>query len=266
MNNGKMQEDGRVISNRNLQGDYYELKISLPEIVSRVSGAGQFVDVQIPGLDGRLLRRPFSINNALDGVLTIVYKVVGEGTSKLCTLQAGTAVNVLGPCGKAYSAVPAGRLPVLVAGGYGSAALFMMVRRTLEQGGRRPVVLLGGRSAGDILLAEEFRAAGAEVRISTDDGSLGICGRVTALLEPLIASGDSLWISACGPRPMLKAVCGLLDGKQADGEISLDEHFCCGVGACFGCVVKVRDASPQGWRYARSCQEGPVFPYADIVW
>jgi len=260
----KVQVTGSIVSNENLQGDYYRIRFQVPEIASAAQ-AGQFVDVSIPGMKHRILKRPFSINDAEpeSGVLTVTYKVVGEGTDELKRQTANTAVDIIGPCGRGFSAPLPGYRHVLVAGGYGCAAVYLLAKRAAV----KPIVLLGGRSAGDIILADDFRAAGADVRIATDDGTLGEKGRVTCLLEPLLKSGEKIQIAACGPRPMLKAVGKLVEGRQdVKCELSIDEHFCCGVGACFGCVIKVKDESEQGWRYARSCQEGPVFNAETVYW
>jgi len=259
----QFQSTAAILANENFQGDYWRLRLQAPDI-ARTAVAGQFVHLAIPGLEHRVLRRPFSIHNAEpdSGVLTVVYKVVGEGTRALSRCQVGQQADVLGPLGRGFTPAPQGRRPVLVAGGYGCAAVFLLTRTSPEP----PIVLLGGRSAVDVILAEEFRQAGAEVRIATDDGSLGTPGRVTVLLDDVLRETPDAWLSACGPLPMLKAVAQLTADRTDGVEVSLDEHFCCGVGACFGCVVKVKDSSEQGWRYARSCQEGPVFAASQVVW
>jgi dihydroorotate dehydrogenase electron transfer subunit len=259
----QFQSTATILANDNFQCDYWRLRLQAPDIAGKAV-AGQFVHLAVPGLEHRVLRRPFSIHNAEpdSGVLTVVYKVVGEGTRALSQARAGLKASVLGPLGRGFTPAPQGRHPVLVAGGYGCAAVYLLTKTSPVS----PVVLLGGRTAGDIILAEEFRHAGAEVRIATDDGSLGTRGRVTVLLEEILRETPDAWISACGPLPMLKAVAKMTSTRHDGVEVSLDEHFCCGVGACFGCVVKVKDTSEQGWRYARSCQEGPVFPASQVVW
>ena len=174
---------------------------------------------------------------------------------------AGSAVDALGPLGRPYTLPAPDVLPVAVAGGYGAAAMFMLTR---EQPG---VLLMGARSAADVILTERYRDAGYDVRVATNDGSVGTRGFVTELIKPLLEENPAgrFFFYGCGPHPMLMALAKLMKERGLAGELSLDQIMCCGVGACFGCVVKVNDpGSPDGWRYARSCKEGPVFPLADI--
>ena len=252
---------GEIVSNELLQFDYFKVRFYAPEIC-RTARAGQFVHVRITDLRDRILRRPFSICDVgSDGRLTVIYKVVGEGTKKLATLKPGAVCELLGPLGVAFTPPSAGEVPVIVGGGYGSAAMYMLAKTAPEPG----VVLLGARSKDDLLLIDEYRAAGFEVQLATNDGSAGRQGFVTALLPEVLRrfAGRSLRFYGCGPMPMLLALAKLLqEAGFEEGEISLDHLMCCGVGACFACVVKVRDGA--GWRYARTCSEGPVFKVKDV--
>ena len=252
---------GEIISNERLQYDYYKVVFYAPEICAKAA-PGQFVHVAIAHLRDRILRRPFSISNVTEGVeLTVIYKVVGVGTKVLSELRAGEICNLLGPLGKGYSVPVEDETPILVGGGYGAAAMYLLARRSPNPG----VVLLGARSAADLLLVDEYRALGFDVRIATNDGSVGKSGFVTALLDEVYAEneGKKLRFYGCGPMPMLLALSRLLlaHGCQ-DGEVSFDHLMCCGVGACFACVVKVKDGD--SWRYARTCNEGPVFLTKDV--
>ena len=254
--------DCTIISNSRMHGDYFRAVFDAPEIAQK-SNPGQFVHIRIDTRNDQMLRRPFSIHNAQDGKLTIVYKVVGKGTQTLSTLSAGAVCDILGPCGKGFSDPAADVIPVAVCGGYGAAATYMLSRRSKNGG----VLLLGARSEKDLLLTGEYAEAGFDVQIATDDGSAGIKGRVTDLFPELLKkyAGKKLFFYGCGPHPMLMALAKLLREKGLDGELSVDHIMCCGVGACFGCVVKVNDhAHPGEWMYARSCADGPVFKLADI--
>ena len=251
-----------IISNSRMHGEYFRAVFDAPEIAPK-SSPGQFVHIRIDKRCDQMLRRPFSIHNAQDGKLTIVYKVVGKGTQALSALSAGSICDILGPCGKGFSAPADDVIPVAVCGGYGAAATYMLTRQS-QNGG---VLLLGARSEKDILLTQEYADAGFQVKVATDDGSIGTKGRVTDLFPELLEEykGKKLFFYGCGPHPMLMALAKLLREKNLDGELSVDHIMCCGVGACFGCVVKVNDhAHPGEWMYARSCADGPVFKLADI--
>ena len=251
-----------ILSNQRIKGEYFELVFSAPEIAASAA-AGSFTHLRIDRRQDRILRRPFSIHDTdrAAGTVTVVYKVVGRGTAALSELAAGAEIDALGPLGRPFSPAPDDALPVAVAGGYGAAALFMLTRH------RPGVLLMGARSSADVILTERYRAAGFDVRIATDDGSEGVRGRVTDLIPELVAGnpGGKFFFYGCGPHPMLMALARMLRERGLDGELSVDHVMCCGVGAGFGCVVKVVDpGSADGWRYARSCSEGPVFPLSDV--
>lgn len=251
-----------IIANTRIKGDYFELVFSAPETAKRAA-AGHFTHIRIDRRQDRILRRPFSIHDTDPeaGTVTVVYKVVGRGTAALSELTPGTEIDALGPLGRPFTAPNDDVLPVAVAGGYGAAAMFMLTRK------QPGVLLMGARSAADVILTERYRDAGYEVRVATNDGSVGAKGFVTDLIPALVAEnpGRKLFFYGCGPHPMLMALAKLLRERKLDGELSVDHVMCCGVGACFACVVKVNDpGSADGWRYARSCSEGPVFPLADV--
>ena len=254
-----------ILKNDCLKGLYRRIVFDAPAI-AREARPGQFVHVRITPMRDRILRRPFSISDAdaEAGTLTLVYKIVGHGTEALAQMRPGERCTILGPLGKPYTLPPAGVRPVLVAGGYGSAATYLLAKRCPEKG----VLLLGARSDGDLILVEEYEKLGFEVRIATNDGSAGHRGFVTELLEgALTPECKDCFVYGCGPEPMLLAL-----GKRslelgAEAELSLDQHMCCGVGACFACVVKVcDDVSPDGWRYSRSCKEGPVYNAKEVYY
>lgn len=249
---------GTIINNVRLKDDYYKVDFFAPEICTSAR-PGSFVHVRISGCGDHILRRPFSICNVAEsGELTVIYKVVGAGTEALSRLKSGDECDLLGPLGKPFSRPLDDEVPVLLGGGYGSAAMFMLTKESKTPG----VALLGARNSKDILLSAEYRAFGFDVRISTDDGSAGLKGRVTDLLPGVLKdyAGRKLRFYACGPMPMLLALAGLLpDLGYPESELSLDHLMCCGVGACFACVVKIKADNADGFRYARTCSEGPVF-------
>lgn len=258
-----MLEDAEILYNECLKGSYWKVEFSAPEICPKVK-PGQFVHVQIAQLRDRILRRPFSIYNVTpDGTLSIIYKIVGEGTAALAELLPGTKCNLMGPLGVPFSMFENDEIPVIIAGGYGSAATYILAQRSVNPG----VLLLGARSQEDIILVEEFKKCGFDVRLATEDGSLGTKGLVTLLLEDAIrGNSGNFRFFGCGPHGMLMAVGRQLLANNLDGELSLDHLMCCGVGACFACVVKVKADNEDNWRYARTCNEGPVFKASEIYY
>ncbi|MBQ4480540.1 MAG: dihydroorotate dehydrogenase electron transfer subunit [Victivallales bacterium] len=256
-----------ILSNECLHGAYHRLTIDLGEL-AQAARPGQFVQVQIPQLEGHILRRPFSICDVDGTVMTLVYKTVGVGTAALADVRPGTALDILGPLGHGFAELPDDRPCVLLGGGYGCAAMLFCAHWAVAHGKPAPLVLLGARSQADILLEEDFRHLGCQVGISTDDGSYGMPGRITVLLQSALKRQPNAWMAACGPKPMLKAVANLAEQfPDSACQVSLDEIMCCGVGACFGCVIKCKALdTPQGWCYKRSCADGPVFNGSEIDW
>jgi dihydroorotate dehydrogenase electron transfer subunit len=223
---------------------------------------GQFAHLRILPLKDALLRRPFSIFQATGDTFSILYKAVGKGTEVLSRMRPGEALGVIGPLGHGFTVPAAGaETPLLVAGGYGMAAMYLLAERSPQKG----IVFVGGRRRIDILCEAEFRALGWEVRPTTEDGSHGEQGLVT---QPLLAelrrgtAGRKLF--ACGPTPLLKAVGRIAEEQGVPAELSMDEHMCCGVGVCLTCVIPVK--SGDGWEYQRTCTEGPVFDSREVVW
>lgn len=259
----RCQEKAPILRNTPLRGCYFRVDLEAPAIAP-LARPGQFVHVRLPDLEHRLLRRPFSVFDAepAAGTLSLLYKTVGEGTHHLARLGPGTWLDLLGPLGNGFGDVPAGATPVIAAGGYGSAATYLLARRSPAPG----IVCLGGRTEQDLLLVPEYRALGWDVRLVTEDGRCGRRGLVTDLLQEALDQVREPFVAACGPNSMLRAVCEIVRARGIEAQVSLDPLMCCGVGACFTCVVKTRADTPAGWEYTRACSAGPVFPASVIVW
>jgi len=255
------EEKCRIARHEDMGAGYRLLVLEAPEAAS-AAAPGQFVHIRIPGLEETALRRPFSIFDARDGMLEILYKQVGRGTAALAEERAGGTLSLLGPLGHGFPEKCSGA-PLLVGGGFGVAPLYFLARR-LKEKGLSPVLFAGGRTAADLLALDRFAALGVETRTATNDGSAGVKGLVTDPLDDTLAalraSGGKFELFACGPDPMLRAVAMRATGTGAPGWISMDRHMVCGVGACYACIQKtVRGNS-------RCCIEGPVFAAADLVW
>ena len=207
---------------------------------------GQFVNIRV---QGQFLRRPISVCNIADGILTIIYKVVGEGTEAMSHLPVGTQLDVLTVLGNGYDLSKAGDEPLLVGGGVGVPPMYMLARQ-LRELGKNVRVILGFNTKDEVFYEEEFRALGCDVTVTTVDGSHGVKGFVTNALD-----GQQSYYYTCGPLPMIKA---LLQAAGTNGEVSMEERMGCGFGACMGCTIQ----TTQGPK--RVCKEGPVFP-AEIL-
>ena len=253
----------KIVRQSPLTADYWVLELDAGEI-SRTARPGQFVHVRVPGLERASLRRPFSIFGANGDVLKIMYKTVGRGTEELSRMREGELVQVIGPLGNGFPLEPKGA-PVLVAGGYGVAPLCFLAERLSQKG----VVLVGARTAADVLMCDEFERMGWRVHVATQDGSRGEAGLVTAPLDrelsQMKAEGQTAELYACGPDGMLKAVGERALAAGCRGWLSLDKHMVCGVGACLACVQNLRRTDGTAW-IGRVCHDGPIFEAREIVW
>ena len=256
----------KVLEHTDIGAGYRYLALEAPQIVA-AAVPGQFVHVKVPALEMSALRRPFSIFNAEDGKLELLYKTVGRGTAALNAAKVGDTLEVMGPLGHGFPTTCSGT-PLLVGGGFGVAPLYFLARMLIQRVGdgdvAAPKLFVGGRTKADLLALDRFEKLGVEIHPATNDGSAGVKGLVTDPLDDemiaLKGAGKAFELFACGPDPMLKAVAMRATGAKVPGWISMDRHMICGVGACYACIQKtVRGNS-------RCCIEGPIFRAEDLVW
>lgn len=264
--------DAVVLSNDRLSPDYNVLGLAAPAIARRAK-PGQFVMVKPGAGDRPLLRRPFSVFEALaDDAghvtgLSLLNKQVGVTTRTLFGLEPGDAVRCLGPLGRPFSPAAPPEEAWMVAGGVGLAP-FHRLAVALRAGGVETTLFYGARSAGELFRLDTFRDLGVRLALATDDGSRGDHGPVTLPLDRALRRlecADRLRVYACGPTPMMRAVTDLALARGCRTEVSLEPTMGCGLGGCYSCVVPVRrsGASP---RLVRSCLDGPVFDGRTVVW
>ena len=215
---------------------------------SAIGASGQFVNIK---LDGQYLRRPISICDYDDDILTIIYKVVGTGTEQMSAMKASDKLNILVGLGNGYDTSLSGDDPVLVGGGVGVPPLYKLCK-ALKAEGKRVSVILGFNTASEIFYKEEFEKIADKVIITTVDGSCGVKGFVTNALDE-----SYTYVYSCGPFPMLKA---LAAATKCSGQYSLEERMGCGFGACMGCSCKTMLGNK------RVCKDGPVFVKEEIIW
>jgi dihydroorotate dehydrogenase electron transfer subunit len=228
---------------------------------------GQFVMVQAGTGIEPYLRRAFSVFDVSERRggfrIELLGKVVGRGTARLAASRAGDELPLLGPLGHGFEP-PAAGTPALVAGGVGSAALLLLARKMLARGVRFDFYY-GGRSVLDLACGDRFRvlaeASGGRYLTTTEDGSAGERGLITAPLERALESGRHDALFTCGPHGLMRRVAELASAYGVDGQAALETAMGCGYGACLGCAVTCRDGG-----YALCCKNGPVFALDGVRW
>ena len=235
-----------IVSNAALTDSVY--KMVLQGDTSAITAPGQFVNIK---LEGMFLRRPISVCDVEGDKLTIIYKVVGKGTEAMSRMSAGE-LDILTGLGNGYDLTVSGEKPVLLGGGVGVPPMYKLAKELIAQG-KKVSVILGFNTKNEIFYEEEFKNLGAEVFVTTVDGSYGIRGFVTDALKDM----DYTYFYTCGPEPMLKAV---YRASVTSGQMSFEERMGCGFGACMGCSCKTLTG------YKRICKEGPVMRKEEILW
>ncbi len=242
-----------ILRRAEIAADTYDFTVSAPELAA-VAKPGQFAHIYVPG---RTLRRPISICDIdrENGTLRFVFQVRGAGTADLAKFAVGDQLDILAPLGNGFSVEP-DKKALFVGGGIGVPPLLGAAKRY----GENATVAVGFRSKDFAILTADFEAAGCEVRIATDDGSLGYRGLVTDLIRDVKPD----IIHACGPMVMLRAVANFAKENNIRCEISLEERMACGIGACLGCAVELYDKNG-GTYMGHVCKDGPVFAAERVV-
>ena len=235
-----------IIDNRRIAKNTYEML--LRGDTSDVTAPGQFVNIKI---DGFFLRRPISVCDLEGDILTLIYKVVGEGTEAMANMKIGEKLDILTGLGNGYDLSLSGDRPLLIGGGAGVPPMFLLARRLIAEG-KKPSAILGFGSSDEVFYREEFEKLGIPVAVTTVDGSEGIKGFVTDAMEE-----GYTYFYTCGPEPMLKAI---YDKSVTSGQLSFEERMGCGFGACMGCSCKTKYGNK------RICREGPVLVKEEIIW
>ncbi len=236
-----------IESNEKIAKDVFRMILSGD--TSDLKNPGQFVNIK---LDGFFLRRPISVCDYDDGTLTLIYKVVGEGTEVMSRMCKGEKLDILTGLGNGFDTSMSGENPVVVGGGVGVPPMFNLARKLISEG-KTVTAVLGFNKEEEIFYKDEFEKLGAKVLISTVDGSVGVKGFVTDAMKEI----DFSYTYCCGPEPMLKAV---FNASEKSGQFSFEERMGCGFGACMGCSCKTKYGNK------RICKDGPVLVKEEIIW
>ena len=259
-----LQDKKARITETQSWGSYFLLRMSAPQI-AREAQPGQFLMIRVSSGFNPLLRRPLSIHNCAGSELEVFFQVTGEGTRLLSQKMAGEELDILGPCGHGFSLKPEfkGREIFCVGGGRGLAPLYF-VARELQTVGATPVIFYGGQTLSDLALKNRLVATDWEINFSTDDGSYGFRGFITQLVEQQLKKRKPAFLFGCGPEAMMACLAEICQLSNLPAEFSLESIMGCGLGACWGCVRKIKKGGEI--KYLRICQDGPVFPAEEILW
>ncbi len=247
-----------IASKHAIANDIYSFEIKCPEIAG-IAAPGQFVHIRTGNLT---LRRPISICgiDKEKGTIRIVFEIRGEGTSRIAMLNEGNLIDMLAPLGHGFTVDLNFQKVVLIGGGIGTPPMLPLAQIY----GKKAVAVSGFRNSAAAILQDDFKLAGAQTVLCTDDGSAGIHGFVTKPFAELAEQGNIDAVYACGPMPMLKEIAQICKEKGIYCEISLEERMACGIGACLGCACRtVRNDEEY---FAHVCKDGPVFKAEEVLW
>ena len=235
-----------IASNRALTADVFEMR--LLGDTGAITAPGQFINIK---LDGLFLRRPISVCDWDSESITIIYKVVGKGTTQMSKMGEGDQLDVLTGLGNGFDVSKCGDTTLVIGGGVGVPPMYGLAKALLAAG-KKPVAILGFNKSEELFYEEKFKALGIETIVTTVDGSHGVKGFVTNALPETYD-----YFCTCGPEPMLKAV---YNATNTSGLLSFEERMGCGFGACMGCSCETKYGNK------RICKDGPVLEKEEIIW
>ena len=246
-----------VLSKKTLAKEIYDMTILCPDVAA-AANPGQFVNVKAEGF---MLRRPISICSIdkKKGTLRIIFEVRGEGTKEMSKINQGDMIDIIAPLGGGGFRLDEYKTAVIIGGGIGAPPMLAVA----EKFGTNGTVITGFRNAAAVILQEDFRAAGAETILCTDDGSAGKKGFVTDALAEVLQNKKPEVIYACGPKIMLRKIANIAKREGIPGQVSLEERMGCGVGACLVCACRtVRNGEEI---FSHVCKDGPVFDSQEVI-
>ncbi len=268
----------RIMYNRHIGRDRLWMRLECTEAL-REAQPGQFIMLQVSEHADPLLRRPFSLCRIEDHAIEIVYAIAGRGTAIMAEWENGRMVNFIGPLGRGFAVSQALETAYLVAGGMGIAPLLSLMQR-LEQNKNKITIriFMGGKTAEDVAVLEDFTPLKTDIFIATENGDRGFHGLVTELFEDYLKNNALLntrriQVFGCGPLPMAQALGGISATYKLNCQVSLEARMACGIGVCLGCAVKTKIVSTntviqniESFQYQRVCADGPIFTSTELIW
>ena len=260
----------KIILNEEIAPGIVRITLAAPEIAAQAK-PGQFVMVKASDNYKPLLRRPFSIHQTTsNGLVQLLIKEVGPGTSYLARRQQGEFLEVIGPLGQGFWLTDDAMNICAVGGGVGAAPLYFLIKELLRTKPTTQIMILLGSSTARELesLNNDFVNLGIVPMLATDDGTVGHHGFVTDILAAQLNENQYSQVFACGPTPMMHKVALACEAQNCPCQVSLETVMACGISACLGCTVKCspakRDSS--GRPFLHVCKDGPVFAAGDLAW
>ncbi len=237
----------KILENKCIAKNIYEMKLMGDTLA--LTKPGQFLNIK---LEGCFLRRPISVCDYDENTITIIYKVVGEGTEKMSKMKKDETLDILNGLGNGFDTSKSGQNPLLIGGGVGVPPMYNLAKKLIKEG-KDVSVIIGFNSQDEVFYKNEFEDLGAKVYVATADGTMGTKGFVTDVMKNL----DYDYFFTCGPEPMFKAI---EKTAATSGQYSFEERMGCGFGACMGCSCKTKYGNK------RICKEGPVLEREEIIW
>lgn len=248
-------EDCIVESNIKVSEKYYLMRVKSEKMIEKTK-PGQFFMLKLKN-EIRILKRPISIHyvDKENKILEFYYEIKGEGTKEFSRLRENEVINIQGPLGNGFNTDIKNKKCVVIGGGMGIAPIKFLAKKLSEE--NEVIVLLGGRDKESVKITENFQ--GMDIKIATDDGSVGRKGNLVEYLEEILKTEKVDFIQTCGPHKMMEKVGEVAMKNDIPCEISLEARMACGVKACVGCSIKTKS----GMR--RVCHDGPVFMADEVV-
>lgn len=244
-----------VICQKQIGPSIMELAFRAPEMVKECK-AGQFVHIKVGDSTQPLLRRPISLSDVdfTKEKISVIYRILGEGTEKLARFNAGDRIDVLGPLGNGFDL--GYKKPLLIGGGMGIAPLIFLAKQFSPQ----PVsVLIGGRCREELFWTDYFKDCSDALYITSDDGCMGHKGFTPDILPKILDNQKYDCIYACGPKPMLQQIAQISRGTGIACQVSLEDYMACGIGACLSCTCETKHGRK------KVCTDGPVFWAEEVL-